>query len=105
MSLLPAHCSRGPPLHTFIFVPLAPCLFNNVLSDLSSLFLFLMSFRFNRSKLVMPGDNAFGEWAEDAKLHGIENLEKFRKAGKYRLHLDKTGMRGSEVLKLLLVLL
>ena len=39
----------------------------------------------------------FGEWAEDAKLHGVENLEKFRKAGKYRLHLDKTGMRGSEV--------
>eukprot|EP00752_Nemacystus_decipiens_P007336 g6562.t1 len=42
------------------------------------------------------GDCKFGEWAEDAKLHGIENLEKFRKAGKYRLHLDKTGMRGSE---------
>ncbi|CAN0246138.1 unnamed protein product [Ectocarpus sp. 12 AP-2014] len=38
----------------------------------------------------------FGEWADDAKLHGIENLEKFRKAGKYRLHLDKTGMRGTE---------
>ncbi|CAM9537139.1 unnamed protein product [Ectocarpus fasciculatus] len=38
----------------------------------------------------------FGEWADDAKVHGIENLKKFRKAGKYRLHLDKTGMRGSE---------
>lgn len=30
-------------------------------------------------------------------MYGHDNLEVFRKAGKYRLHLDKTGNRGSEV--------
>lgn len=55
------------------------------------------SFSIRAVSKVQIGDCKFGEWADDAKLHGIENLEKFRKAGKYRLHLDKTGMRGSEV--------
>lgn len=49
------------------------------------------------SQQMLYAGCAFGEWADDAKVHGIENLKKFRKAGKYRLHLDKTAMTGTEV--------
>lgn len=59
----------------------------------------LLSFTpLNNEKDVYVGtDCPFGEWEVDMKDHTTDNLEEFRKEGKYRLHLDKAVFRGTEV--------
>lgn len=42
-------------------------------------------------------DCPFGEWGEGMREYAADNLEVFRKGGKYRLHLDKNVFRGTEV--------
>lgn len=48
-------------------------------------------------ELDVGADCPFGEWEVEMRDHTAENLEEFRKEGKYRLHLDKAILRGTEV--------